>query len=1093
MVKKLFYILTFPFLIFSCGNNESNTTSSVNKNDGKIFNVLLSKNTNLSFSNNVYESNAENYLNYEFIYNGSGVAVGDINNDGLPDIYFSGNSVDDKLYLNKGDLTFEDISISSGISAYKGWSTGVNMIDVNQDGWLDIYVCRSGPSNNVSNRINRLFINQKNNTFKDAASYYGIASSNYSIQSAFFDYDLDGDLDLYLLNHPERNFVAGKSGDHIKRVKSGEIRTDYFYENVDGKYVDKTFEANLYNFGYRHGIAVGDVNNDGYPDLYVSSDFEDPDAFFINNGDKTFTNTITESMGHISFNSMGNELADVNNDGLLDLFVVDMAPEDHYRSKLFMASMDVNRFRKLQQNGYHNQYMFNTLQVNNADGTYSELAQYAGLAKSDWSWGPLFFDMDHDGFKDLIITNGIKENFMYNDLQKDINIATNGTGQIDIQGLLKLVPSDVTENQLYKNIDGVKFEKRTKDWVSSAKFNSNGIATADFDNDGDLDFVTNNMESEVTLYESLANDKSLGNYIKIKLKGKNGNLNAIGAKVELSSSAGTQLTEVHRAKGYLSSIDLPLIFGLSSDKTATVKITWPDNKVSIIKDLEVNKTYTFDYAVVNSESVAVSNPQNSPMVGRKNVGLDFYHVEDRYDDYKKQILLPHSQSNVGPSTAKADVNGDGLVDLFVGGASGQSAGLFIMNADGTYSRMKSSIESDKMFEDTGACFFDADNDGDQDLYVVSGGAHLPEFSQLYKDRLYINDGKGNFNKSDNIPAGSKMNISGQAVAASDIDNDGDIDLFVGGRLIPEKYPYAPESFILYNNNGTFTQEILALNDLVASATFGDVDGDGYEDLITVGEWSPITVLKNNKGTFSADKNLSVKESNGLWFSVNAADVDGDGDLDLLAGNLGLNTKFKANEKKKFQVYCTDFDSNGSYDVVLSTNYKGYDVPTRGRECSSQQMPFIAEEFTDYHSFASASMEDIYGENLGNALNKEINIFYSVFLENDGKGNFNMSKLPWETQMAPVQDIEFADLDGDGKDEVLVVGDLFNVEVETVRYDASTGVILKWTGDDFVCLDKQETGFVGIGDARKVEVIDQPDGKKIIILANNNGPLETFVN
>ena len=1093
MVKRFFIILIIPFFISSCGNNKNNSsTSNPDNQSGEIFKIHLSDKTNISFTNNVHESNSENYLNYEFIYNGSGVAVGDINNDGLPDIYFSGNSVNDKLYLNKGDLTFEDISVSSGISSYKGWSTGVNMIDVNQDGFLDIYVCRSGPSPNKGNRINRLFINQGNNTFKEDARSYGLASDKYSIQSAFFDYDLDGDLDLYLLNHPDPNFKPKKSLEHMADIQSGAIRTDYFFENVDGNFVDKTFDSNLYNFGFRHGIAVGDVNKDGYPDLYVSSDFEEPDALYINNGDKTFSNRIHESMGHISYNSMGNELADVNNDGELDLFVVDMAPDDHYRSKLYMASMDVNRFRNLKEGGYHSQYMFNTLQLNNSDGTFSEVAQYSGLAKSDWSWAPLFFDMDHDGFKDLVITNGIKENFSYRDLNKDVQIATNGTGQIDIQGLLQLVPSEITENQLYKNIDGVKFEKRTNDWVSSAKFNSNGVATADFDNDGDLDFVTNNMLAEATIYESLAADNKLGNYVKVKLKGKSGNLNAIGAKIEVKSSSKIQFTEVHRAKGYLSSIDLPVVFGLGNDNVVDLIITWPDNKVSVHQAIEVNKTHEFDYKDQQFESI-VDKTINDQLINKQAIGLDFNHEEDKYDDYKNQILLPHSQSNLGPCTAKSDVNGDGLTDLFVGGASGQSAALFIMQKDGTYTKAGDIFRSDKMYEDTGACFFDVDNDGDRDLYVVSGGAHLPEFSQLYRDRLYINDGKGIFSKSNNLPQGSKMNISGQAVAASDIDNDGDIDLFVGGRLIPEKYPYAPESFILYNDNGSFTQKTLELNDLVSSALFGDVDGDGYDDLITVGEWSAINILKNDRGAFNLDNNFSIKESNGLWFSVNASDIDGDGDLDLIAGNLGLNTKFKANKKKKFQVYCTDFDSNGSYDVVLSTNYKGYDVPTRGRECSSQQMPFIAEEFTDYHSFASASMEDIYGENLGNALNKEINIFYSVFLENDGKGNFSMSKLPWETQMAPVQDIEFADLDGDGKDEVLVVGDLFNVEVETVRYDASTGVILKWTGDDFVCLDKQETGFVGIGDARRVEVLDQPDGKKIIVLANNNGPLETFVN
>lgn len=1083
------YIIPFVF-IFSLGScssdsDSSNYTSKGDSSQNYLYNLLLSSDTNLDFENNVVESNEENYLNYEFIYNGSGVAVGDINNDGLTDIYFGGNSVGDKLYLNKGNLKFEDISISSGISTLIGWSTGINMVDINQDGWLDIYVCRSGPSKDVNKRINRLLINNKDNTFTESAALYGLNAATYSIQSAFFDYDLDGDLDMYLLNHPDPNFKAKQSREHMQDILSGKIRTDIFFENIDGKFVDKTLDAMLYNFGYRHGIAVGDVNKDGYPDLFVSSDFEEPDALYINNGDKTFTNDVHRRLGHISYNSMGNELSDVNNDGELDLFVVDMAPDDHYRSKLYMASMDVARFRNLQANGYHNQYMFNTLNMNNSNGTFSEVGQYSGLAKSDWSWGPLFFDMDLDGYKDLIITNGIKENFSYRDLQKDINTTTNGTGQIDINGLLEIVPSEISENQIYKNKDGIKFENKTKKWWKTGRVNSNGIASADFDNDGDMDFVTNNMLAKATLYESKARDQKLGNYIKISLKGKAGNIHAIGAKVEVLSELGTQLTEIHRAKGYISAIDLPVIFGLGSDATASVQITWPDNTITTHPNLQVNQSYVFEYGKGSTEPL--TKPSKKPLLKRTNAGLDFVHNEDSYDDYKQQILLPHSQSTVGPATAKGDVNGDGLEDIYVGGAYGQSAMLYLQNADGTFSESSQNWSKDRNFEDTGAVFFDADQDGDLDLYIVSGGAHFPEFHQLYEDRLYINNGQGVFSKSA-LPKGT--NISGQAVAVSDVDADGDLDLFVGGRLIPEKYPYAPESFMLINQGGTFSKQSMALDNLVSSATFTDVDGDGDEDLVTLGEWSPIIIMENNGGTFTQQNNASLKNSRGLWFGLASADIDGDGDMDLFAGNLGLNAKFKANDKKKFQVYCTDFDNNGSFDVVLSTNYKDYDVPTRGRECSSQQMPFIAEEFQDYHSFASASLQDIYGEELNNALNKQIDVLYSAYLENDGSGNFNWVQLPAASQMAPLQDFEFVDLDGDGQLEVLTVGDLYNVEVETERYDASIGAVLKKTDTGFEYWDKQETGFIGMGDARKVIKVNGSSGDQII-LSNNNGPVEVF--
>ena len=1079
------FVLIFSFGSCSSDSSSSNYTSKGDSSQDYVYNLLLSSDTNLDFENNVVESNEENYLNYEFIYNGSGVAVGDINNDGLTDIYFGGNSVGDKLYLNKGNLKFEDISVSSGISTLIGWSTGINMVDINQDGWLDIYVCRSGPSKDVYKRTNRLFINNKDNTFSEAAAQYGLNAATYSIQSAFFDYDLDGDLDMYLLNHPDPNFKAKQSREHMQEILSGKIRTDIFFENIDGKFVDKTLDAKLYNFGYRHGIAIGDVNKDGYPDLFVSSDFEEPDALYINNGDKTFTNDVHRRFGHISYNSMGNELSDVNNDGELDLFVVDMAPDDHYRSKLYMASMDVARFKNLQANGYHNQYMFNTLNINNSNGTFSEVGQYAGLAKSDWSWGPLFFDMDLDGYKDLIITNGIKENFSYRDLQKDINTTTNGTGQIDINGLLEIVPSEISENQIYKNKDGIKFENKTKKWWKTGRVNSNGIASADFDNDGDMDFVTNNMLAKATLYESKAVDQKLGNYIKISLKGKAGNIHAIGAKVEVLSELGTQLTEIHRAKGYISAIDLPVIFGLGSDATASVQITWPDNTITTHPNLQVNQSYVFEYGKGSTEPL--TKPSKKPLLKRTNAGLDFVHNEDNYDDYKQQILLPHSQSTVGPATAKGDVNGDGLEDIYVGGAYGQAAMLYAQNADGTFSASSQNWLKDRNFEDTGATFFDADQDGDLDLYVVSGGAHFPEFHQLYEDRLYINNGQGVFSKSA-LPKGT--NISGQAVAVSDVDADGDLDLFVGGRLIPEKYPYAPESFLLINQGGTFSKQSMALDNLVSSATFTDVDGDGDEDLVTLGEWSPIIIMENNGGTLTQQNNASLKNSRGLWFGLASADIDGDGDMDLFAGNLGLNAKFKANDKKKFQVYCTDFDNNGTFDVVLSTNYKDYDVPTRGRECSSQQMPFIAEEFQDYHSFASASLQDIYGEELNNALNKQIDVLYSAYLENDGSGNFNWVQLPAASQMAPLQDFEFVDLDGDGQLEVLTVGDLYNVEVETERYDASIGAVLKKTDTGFEYWDKQETGFIGMGDARKVIKVNGSSGDQII-LSNNNGPVEVF--
>ena len=1028
-----------------------------------------------------------NYLNYEFIYNGSGLATGDINNDGLPDVYFAGNSSDDKLFLNEGNLKFKDISESSGISKLQGWSTGVAMVDINADGWLDIYVCRSGPSKDETQRTNRLYINNKDNTFTESAAEYGLQSKSYSIQSAFFDYDLDGDLDMYLLNHPTPGFKAGEAAEHMKKIKSGKIHTDVFYENVNGKYVDKSKEANLLNFGYRHGIGIGDINRDGYPDIYISSDFEEPDVLNISQGNKTFKNEIDTYFNHISFNSMGNEMTDINNDGLLDIYVVDMAPSDHFRSKAYMKSMNVTKFHGLQDNGYHTQYMYNTLHLNNGDDSYIELGQYSGTAKTDWSWAPLFFDMDHDGDKDLFVTNGIKENFLFRDLQVEVNKRERAGLQTGLQDLLAIVPSDISENIFYQNTGGAHFENTSGKWAPPSLYNSNGVATADFDNDGDLDFITNNMESDATLYESLAANGKGVNSIKLILKGSEKNSQAIGSKIELTTPGGRQWQELYTSRGYLSSVDTPLVFGLGKAESASVTIIWPDGTSTANLSLDANKTHIIDFNTAAKAKVASQKSESTFVKATTNLGIAFTHKEDKFNDYYEQVLLPHSQSNVGPALAKADVNGDGNEDLFIGGAAGQAGVLYIQNGD-RFSEKKGPWQQDNNAEDTGAVFFDSDGDGDVDLYVVSGGAHLLEGHANFQDRLYLNDGKGNFSKaSGKLPA---MTISGQAVVASDIDGDGDQDLFVGGRIIPDKYPSPPKSYLLINDNGSFTEREIPVNQLVSSALFSDYDGDGDDDLITVGEWSPIKVFKNDKGIFSEVKVDGLVQTTGLWFGLAQQDIDNDGDMDYFAGNLGLNTKFKAGGKSEFHIYAHDFDDNDTYDIVLSGTYHGKLVPSRGRECSSEQMPFIKDKFKDYRSFANASLVDIYGEKLNEALHYKADILYSVFIENKGNGNFEIKQLPWQSQLSPVSGFEFIDLNGDGQKEVIAVGNLYNVEVETVRYDASKGCVLSFENGTFTSLPFKETGFATSGDARAATAI-QNGGKTYIVVTNCNGPVSVF--
>lgn len=1078
------------FLLFSCNSKEDSKDLAANKELvvlDKLFAERTSTETNLNFTNTVKETDAENYYSYVFFYNGAGVAVGDINNDGLADVYFSGNSTDDKLFLNKGDLKFEDISVSSGIDQFKGWSTGVTMVDINADGWLDIYVCRSGPSKDVEQRTNRLYINNQDGTFKEDAEKFGLKSSNYSVQSAFFDYDLDGDLDMYLLNHPREQRPKGLSlKQHVLDVKAGKSVTDTFYENVDGTYVVKTKEANLYSYGYRHGIAVGDVNKDGYPDLYIASDFDDPDVFQINQGNKTFKNDIDGAFRHLSFNSMGAELIDINNDSQLDLYAVDMAPSDHFRSKAYMASMDVKRFRNLVNSGLHYQYMFNMFQINNGNGKFSEIGQYSGTAKTDWSWSPLFFDMDHDGYKDLFITNGIKENYLYRDIKKEA-VEKHGKGKISLEQHLDIVPTDISENIFFRNKKGIKFENKSGLWAEPSLYNSNGVATADFDNDGDMDFVINNMESSAVLYESLVANSGSGNSIKVKLKGKAPNTKAYGAKIEFVTEKGTQWHELYTSRGYLSCVDTPVIFGMSNEEKATINVTWPDGTMSSLKDVKANDSYTLVYGENNV--TRNSEEKTKKLLARvDNNGLKFRHKEDPLDDYKTQILLPHSQSNVGPSIVKGDVNGDGLEDVFIGGAARQKPRLFIQDMDGNFSVKKGDWDEHGNAEDTGALFVDIDNDDDLDLYVVSGGAHFKEGHKFFRDRIYVNDGEGNFKYNNKLVPDEF--VSGKAIVAADIDNDGDTDLFLGGRIVPNGYPQAPRSYFLINEGGKFSSREIDVNHMVSSALFSDYDNDGDKDLITVGEWSSIMVFNNDNGNFSKAELPALEKTTGIWFGLQENDIDGDGDMDYFVGNIGLNAKFKADESHEFHIYGNDFDDNGTYDIVLSSDYQGKLVPSRGRECSSQQMPFITEKFADFKSFASASLEDIYGDKLLEALHHKADMLYSVFLQNNGNGDFTIKKLPWQAQLSPLSDFEFVDLNNDGINEIISVGNLYNVEVETQRYDASIGAVFNFVEGEFVDIHSKDTGFYTTGDAREIISVNG-NGKKLLIVTNNNGPLDVF--
>ncbi len=1077
---------------------------AVNEEKTEYFlNLTNPRNTNLYFTNKVLETEDHNYLAYESIYNGSGVGIGDINNDGLPDIYLGGNSVFDKLYLNKGDLTFEDISKSAGISGiHGGWSTGINMVDINADGFLDIYVCRGGPYNNPEERLNKLFINNGDLTFTESAAEYGLDNESYSIQTAFFDYDLDGDLDMYLMNQPTPSFQLEFINYRKLRadIESGKLQTDKFFENIDNRFVEKTAAAGLTNFGYRLGIAVGDINQDGYPDLYVCSDYDGADLMYINTGNKSFINTINDQVGHISLSSMGTELSDINNDGFLDILVLEMAPDDHFRSKFEMLPMNTSRFRGLAKYGFHNQYMYNTLQLNNGNGTFSEIAELAGVSKTDWSWGPLFFDIDNDGMKDLFIANGVKHQFIFWDFSNALDKKAEELNRsLNISEITEMSITRTTPNVVYRSAGDFKYKKYSDHWVDESNFNSNGVAYGDLDNDGDLDLVANNMDDNVSLYESKSANGPGGNYIKFRLTGPAKNRFAIGSKIKIKKGKEILYQELQNAKGYLSSVEHSLIFGLGDMETVPeTEIIWPDGQSSIIRDLPANASYSYSYDE-ESKSKAPESPAPETAfqkIDPNDIGIDFQHRENRFNDFENQVLLPYSQSHNGPFISKADVNNDGLEDFFVGGAADQSGEMYIQTAAGKFSKQNGPWTGDNAYEDLGSLFFDFDNDGDQDLYVVSGGSEFKAGSKMFQDRLYANNGSGQFRKTTTVlPA---ILTSGQTVKVNDIDKDGDLDIFIGGRIIPDKYPYPPGSCLLLNENGRFV-DVTSRNapdlqqiGMVSDAVFVDFDGDGDDDLVTVGEWGPVQFLENKNGDFERIPVGGLENSVGLWFSISANDIDGDGDMDLFAGNMGLNSKFKVDDEHSFHIYCEDFDQSGTFDIVLSYTYNNELVPLRGRGCSSQQMPFIADKFPTFKSFAEASLEDIYGqEELSGALHYEADMLESVFIENQGNGNFVMKTLPVEAQFSPIHDFKFIDIDKDGVNEVISVGNLYNTEVETMRLDASYGCILKYGEGGFLNVKSTISGFSSKGDARDICLIGTGSDQQLLLVANNNEALNIF--
>lgn len=1101
--------LILMLMATSCGQDKDldKKKNKLIANNHVSFSKVDPKLSNIGFANRIRETRRLNYFTFPYMYAGAGVSVGDLDNDGLPDIYFTGNMVKNELYRNNGNLQFTNITDDAKVGAMdmNRWVTGTTMADVNNDGWLDIYVCVSGP---YENRKNLLFINKGDMTFDEKAEEYGLADNGFSVQSSFFDYDLDGDLDMYLATYPPFNFQSPNQFFVEKNGNPRESETDRLYRNEgNGKYVDVTDEAGVINYGLTLSASVADFNNDDWPDIYVSNDFNSPDFLYINNGDGTFTDKLSQYMNHTSNFGMGADVGDINNDGNLDLLQLDMMGDTNKDRKTNMSAMAPEIFYEAVDFGLHHQYMKNSMQLNNGDGTFSDIAELSGIAKTSWSWGPLIADLNNDGFKDVYITNGIRRNVNDNDFLL-FNQKLQALGQINGTNqhrLLRRMPVSPVDNYVFVNNGDLTFKKALESSGLSYKGFSHGAAYTDFDNDGDLDIAINNMDDNALIFENLLNDSVPNAYIKVKLNGVTDNRFGIGAKVKIVTNGVEQTQQLSLSKGYQSSVPPILHFGVGNfKKIDAIEVKWPNGCVDVYSNITVNKLVTFTQKQNCSrqlfpekkepllKSIKVENPR----------GLDYVHKENDFDDFKREVLLPHRMSRHGPALAVSDVNGDGLDDIFVGGAKGQSGILYLQDEEAFFHPMENgSWLNDRLHEDVFALLFDADGDTDKDLYVVSGGNEEKKDSEYYQDRLYINDGKGNFKKApEALP---RVTSSGSCVRECDFDGDGDLDLFVGGRQIPGGYPIPASSQLLRNDSQggkiVFTDVTAKLapqlNELgmVTDAVWSDVNSDKKPDLVLVGEWMPIMVFLNQEIFKDITEEKGLLKQTGWWNSVASGDFDGDGDMDLIAGNLGLNYKYKASETEPFEIYARDFDGNGTLDLALGYYENNLLYPVRGRQCSSQQVPDIKKKFPTYKAFANATFDEIYDvSDLNDTYHYQAQRFATTYFENQGNG-FVPHDLENEAQISSVNVIVPGDYNGDGHTDLILAGNLYGSEVETPRNDASYGLLV--TGDgkgNFDPKKASETGLSIRGEVRAAAVIHLANGDEGIIFARNNDRLKLVV-
>jgi hypothetical protein len=1124
----ILYVLLI-LLSWSCGNNKDQVAES-----GLRFSLMEPSHTNIEFNNKLVENDSTNFLINQYIYIGSGVGVGDFNNDGLQDLYFAGGQVNSKLYINKGNFEFEDITEKAGLLNNR-WCTGVSIVDINSDGLQDIYVCVTN-SDDPEMRRNLLYVNQGNLKFQEQAKSYGLDDPSFSTQAAFFDYDKDGDLDMYLMNH---NVFHDGPNNFIQDTKGSRVATDKLFRNEGVQpalshpvYKDVSQEAGIGDIGYGLGIAISDLNNDGWPDVYVANDFISNDLLWLNNKNGTFTNTISRSLHHQSYNSMGVDAADLNNDLLPELAVLDMQPETNTRKKTMFAGSNPERYEMEQKmGGYEPQYPRNMLQLN--QGTkqwkdlsvpfFSEIAHFAGMAETDWSWSILMADFDNDGWKDMHITNGLAKDLTNNDFlmfrhgsetensNADNSVSNSSNRKNDSNALIRELDSYGSvkaENYLFHNNGNLTFSNISIRSGLKSPSVSHGAAQVDLDNDGDLDLVINNMNQDAFIWRNelrQSKNDSSNNFISIQLKGSTQNPFGIGAKLTLYNGEKKQFLEQNPIRGYLSSVDYRLHFGIGDARIIdSIKVVWPDLKMQVLKMVQPNRLISLNYR--DAQLSEDSMQKNFPVLfANKDEQFQpgFKHNENSFFDFGKQRLLPHKYSQLGPPLAVSDVNNDGLEDFFIGGGAYQTGHLYIQKADGSFTGVPVT-DGEKLGEDAGAVFFDADNDKDQDLLICSGSSEYGNSPTLNIPRLFLNDGKGRFSLSkDALPAG--ISTIAQVVTVADYDGDNDEDIFIGGRILVDQYPNSPRSYLLQNDHGRFTDvtsevcKELENPGLITAAEWADINNDHKPDLVLCGELMSIRFFENINGKLKeVTEKTGLKNMDGMWRSLKAADLDKDGDIDFVAGNIGLNNKFHPTVDRPFRLYANDFDKNGSMDLIPAyyiKNEKGnYELfPGIDRTQFSEELIFIKKKYLLNETFSKATMENVL-EILDKKgmIEKKCETTASIWIENKGYGVFISHQLPQEVQFAPVNSIAVADINKDGFMDLLLGGNEYQAEVSEGRYDASYGLLLSGSQNgSFQKIKPVESGFIVDGNVRQITIINKGRKTESVLVSINNDSLKCF--